>query len=322
VAILFYKEAIKLLSKLERNWEKGVISCWGILEVLKGGKWVEYKNEHGEDIHDIREYSYEIKVPDPDGDFGEILKFLGAKSGYKKADLEEHSKAFQKFQKESKKDEELKNKIYKEIDLIGKSFLKINENKDWKKVFINAPRSIKFNGKTIYQNAVEQTIAPQQVIIDVLIEQEGSVSGTYLSMTEDDNVITITHPLTMFASDGRIIPEDDKEYFPNPYANGTFTQVLGKYVREKKLLTLEDAIRRMTSYPAQKLGLQDRGLLREGYKADITIFDAERIIDKATYENPRLYSEGVEYVFINGELAINQGKFTGSLSGMPIKKND
>ncbi|MFW9865630.1 MAG: amidohydrolase family protein [Candidatus Thorarchaeota archaeon] len=222
--------------------------------------------------------------------------------------------------KESKKDEELKNKIYKEIDLIGKSFLKINEREDWKKVYINAPRSIKFNGKNVYQNAIEQSISPQQVIIDVLIEQQGSVSGTYLSMTEDDNIITITHPLTMFASDGRIIPEDNKEYFPNPYANGTFTQVLGKYVREKKLLTLEDAIRRMTSYPAQKLGLQDRGLLREGYSADITIFDAERIIDKATYENPRLYSEGIEYVFVNGEPAIYQGAFTGSLSGMPIMK--
>jgi N-acyl-D-amino-acid deacylase len=222
--------------------------------------------------------------------------------------------------KESKKDEELKNKIYKEIDLIGKSFLKINEAKDWKKVYINAPRSIKFNSKNVYQNAIEQSIAPQQVIIDVLIEQEGSVSGTYLSMTEEDNIITISHPLTMFASDGRIIPEDDKEYFPNPYANGTFTQVLGKYVREKKLLILEDAIRRMTSYPAQKLGLQDRGLLREGYNADITIFDADRIIDKATYENPRLYSEGIEYVFVNGEPAIYQGAFTGSLSGMPIRK--
>ncbi|MFX1490561.1 MAG: amidohydrolase family protein, partial [Promethearchaeota archaeon] len=222
--------------------------------------------------------------------------------------------------KESKNDEELKSKIYKEIDLIGKSFLKINEEKDWKKVYINAPRSIKFNGKNVYQNAIEQSISPQQVIIDVLIEQEGSVSGTYLSMTEEDNIITITHPLTMFASDGRIIPEDDKEYFPNPYANGTFTQVLGKYVREKKLLTLEDAIRRMTSYPAQKLGLQDRGLLREGYNADITIFDADRIIDKATYENPRLYSEGVEYVFVNGEPAIYQGAFTGSLSGIPIRK--
>jgi N-acyl-D-aspartate/D-glutamate deacylase len=76
----------------------------------------------------------------------------------------------------------------------------------------------------------------------------------------------------------------------------------------------------MTSYPAQKLGLKDRGLLREGCWADITIFDEKRIIDKATYENPRLYSEGVEYVFVNGILALNKGEFTGSKSGMPLRK--
>jgi len=124
----------------------------------------------------------------------------------------------------------------------------------------------------------------------------------------------------MFASDGRIIPENDPNYFPNPYANGCFTQVLGKYVREKNLLTLEDAIRRMTSYPAQKIGLKDRGLLREGNYADITIFDFDKIIDKATYENPRLYSEGVEYVFVNGVLALDKGSFTGSLSGSAIQR--
>ncbi|MFX0028837.1 MAG: amidohydrolase family protein [Candidatus Hermodarchaeota archaeon] len=220
----------------------------------------------------------------------------------------------------SKTDESLKEKIYKDMDLIAKSFLKINNLEDWKKVYINAPGSREYNGKTVYRNALERGENPRQVIIDVLIEQEGSVGGTYLSMTEEENIITITHPLTMFASDGRIIPESDPNYFPNPYANGCFTQVLGKYVREKKLLTLEDAVRRMTSYPAQKLGLRDRGLLREGNWADITIFDFDTIIDKATYENPRLYSEGVEYVFVNGVLALDKGNFTGSLSGAPIRK--
>ena len=94
---------------------------------------------------------------------------------------------------------------------------------------------------------------------------------------------------------------------------------MGKYVREKKLLTLHDAIRRMTSYPAQKLGLKGRGILREGYWADITIFDENRIIDKATYENPRLYSEGVEYVFVNGVLTIEHDQHTGALAGKPLK---
>ena len=76
----------------------------------------------------------------------------------------------------------------------------------------------------------------------------------------------------------------------------------------------------MTSYPAQRLGLNDRGILREGWWADITIFDADRIIDKATYENPRLLSEGVEYVFVNGIPAVKKGKFTGAMAGKPIRK--
>ena len=221
---------------------------------------------------------------------------------------------------QSKTNESLRDKIYKDMDMIGKSFLNINNLEDWKKVYINAPGSDEYNGKTVYQNAVEKGKDPKEIIIDVLIEQGGSVGGTYLSMSEEENMITITHPLTMFASDGRIIPENDPNYFPNPYANGCFTQVLGKYVREKKLLTLEDAIRRMTSYPAQKIGLKDRGLLREGNYADITIFDFDKIIDKATYENPRLYSEGVEYVFVNGVLALDKGNFTGSLSGKAMQR--
>jgi len=221
--------------------------------------------------------------------------------------------------KKSTTDTVLRNKIYEEIDMIVKSYLDITEKVGWKKVYINAANSKKYNGKTVYQNSVEHNLDPRQVIIEVLIEQNGAVDGNYLSITQEDNIVTITHPLTMFASDGRIVPEDSNN-FPNPYTNGTFTRVLSKYVREEKLLTLHDAIRRMTSYPAQKLGLKDRGILREGYWADITIFDADTIKDKATYENPRLYSEGVSYVFVNGILAINNGAFTNSKSGMPIKK--
>ncbi|MHA2012437.1 MAG: amidohydrolase family protein, partial [Candidatus Helarchaeota archaeon] len=103
-----------------------------------------------------------------------------------------------------------------------------------------------------------------------------------------------------------------------PYCNGTFTQVLGKYVRELKALTIQDAIRKMTSFPAQKLGLKDRGLIKEGNWADITIFDADKIIDKATYENPRLYSEGIEYVIINGEIVYKKGEFMDVKPGHPI----
>ncbi|MFX1452340.1 MAG: amidohydrolase family protein, partial [Promethearchaeota archaeon] len=222
--------------------------------------------------------------------------------------------------KKTKIDNELKNRIHREISMIVDSFLGIKNDKDWTKVYINAPKSPKYSGKNVYQQSLEKEMDPREVVINALIASEGSASGNYLSITEEDNIITITHPLSMYASDGKIIPEDDDKYFPNPYTNGTFTQVLGKYVREKKLLSLQDAIRKMTSFPAQKLGLKDRGILKEDYWADITIFDAKTIIDKATYENPRLYSEGVKYVFVNGVVAYNKGDFTGSKSGIPIRK--
>ncbi|MFX1339258.1 MAG: amidohydrolase family protein [Promethearchaeota archaeon] len=221
--------------------------------------------------------------------------------------------------KKSKTDNDLRNKIYGEIDTIVKSYLNITEREDWKKVYINAPNSEKYNGRNVYQCSIEYNLDPRQVLIEVLIEQKGAVGGTYKSITEEDNLVTLIHPLTMFASDGQVIPENSA-IFPNPYANGTFTQVLGKYVREEKLLTLHDAIRRMTSYPAQKLRLKDRGILREGYWADIAVFDADRIIDKATYENPRLYSEGVEFVFVNGVLALKNGEVTGATAGVPIRR--
>jgi len=222
--------------------------------------------------------------------------------------------------KKTKTDEELRNRIHREISMIVDSFLGIKENADWTKVYINAPKAPEYSGKNVYQQSLDKNMDPREVVINALIDSGGSAGGTYLSMTEEDNIITITHPLCMYASDGRVIPEDDDKVFPNPYTNGTFTQVLGKYVREQGLLSLHDAIRKMTSFPAQKLGLKDRGMLKEGYFADITIFDEKKIIDKATYENPRLYSEGVEYVFVNGVLALNKGVFTGSMSGMPLRK--
>ncbi len=219
----------------------------------------------------------------------------------------------------SKTEGELREKILREMSTIAASFLDIKEDKDWTKVFINAPESGEYNGKQVYQISIEKHKDPREVIIDILINQNGAVNATYLSITDEDNIVTIIHPLSMIASDGFIIPEKSNT-FPNPYCNGTFTQVLGHYVREKKLLTLHDAIRKMTSFPAQKLGLKDRGLLKEGYWADITVFDADKIIDKATYENPRLYSEGVEYVFVNGTLAYDKGIITGSKSGMALRR--
>jgi len=106
---------------------------------------------------------------------------------------------------------------------------------------------------------------------------------------------------------------------PHPRAYGTFPRVLGRYVRERRVLTLEEAIRKMTSLPAGKLGLQDRGLIRQGFSADIVIFDPEEILDTATYEDPTQYPVGIDYVLVNGQVVAEQGKYTGVLPGKILR---
>ena len=106
---------------------------------------------------------------------------------------------------------------------------------------------------------------------------------------------------------------------PHPRNFGTFPRVLGVYVRERKLLRLEDAVRKMTSLNAAKLGLRDRGLVRAGDRADLTLFDPEKIIDKSTYTDPFHYGQGVVYVIVNGQVVLDQGRHTGARPGRALR---
>ena len=108
---------------------------------------------------------------------------------------------------------------------------------------------------------------------------------------------------------------------PHPRNFGTFPRVLGVYVRERKVLTLEDAIRKMTSLNANKLGLKDRGLVRNGQAADICIFDAAKVLDHATYSDPFQYNDGIEYVIVNGKVVLKQGQHTGMKPGKVLRHN-
>ena len=130
----------------------------------------------------------------------------------------------------------------------------------------------------------------------------------------------LIHPLSMVSSDGRALSKKGflGEAKPHPRNYGTFPRVLGRYVREKGLLTLESAVKKMSFMPAAKIGIRGRGLLREGNYADIVIFDAEKIIDTATYDNPHQYPLGIEYVIVNGELVICDGEHTEMLPGRTL----
>jgi len=145
------------------------------------------------------------------------------------------------------------------------------------------------------------------------IVEQGGCSGIFHAIEEQDLQRILKHPATMVASDGGI--PIFGEGSPHPRNYGTFSRVLGRYVRELKTITLEDAIRKMSSYPAQRIGLADRGVLREGMKGDIAVFDPLTVADKATFEQPHQYSVGVSHVVINGQLALDDGKMTAARPG-------
>ena len=145
------------------------------------------------------------------------------------------------------------------------------------------------------------------------IVEKGGCQAIYHAMTEADVERIMAYPGTMIASDGGVTPFG--EGVPHPRYYGTFPRVLGRYVREKGLLRLEDAVRKMTSLPAGRLGLWERGLLRPGMIADIVVFDADTIVDKSEFGDSHHYAEGVEAVIINGEVVMDEGKLTEARPG-------
>jgi N-acyl-D-aspartate/D-glutamate deacylase len=124
-----------------------------------------------------------------------------------------------------------------------------------------------------------------------------------------------------FGSDGQTVAPDGplSEGLVHPRGYGTYPKILGEYVRELGLLRLEDAVRKATSLPAQRLGLRDRGLLREGQHADVVILDPATIIDRATYEKPHQFAVGIAYVLVNGEVVLDQGRITQARPGMVVR---
>ena len=157
-------------------------------------------------------------------------------------------------------------------------------------------------GKTLAEVAAMRGTSAEDTIIDLVIEDDSRVDTAYFLMSEDNIRKKISQPWMAFGSDeGSLAPEGVfLESNPHPRAYGTFARLLGKYVREEQVIPLAEAIRRLTSFPADNLGLEQRGRLQEGYFADITIFDPETITDNATYADPHQYATGVQHVLVNG----------------------
>ena len=149
------------------------------------------------------------------------------------------------------------------------------------------------------------------------IAEKGGASAIFHAISEEDVERILAAPFTMIASDGEIPAFGQGA--PHPRSYGTFARVLAVYVREKRLLTLEEAIRKMTSLPAARLGLADRGLLRPGMKADVVVLDPAAVRDRATYEKPHQYAEGVSLVLVNGEPVLDGDRMTGARPGRVLR---
>ena len=177
------------------------------------------------------------------------------------------------------------------------------------------------SGKTLHDWAEREELEPNEVTGAQLVlraQLAGGGTAIYHAMDEKDVERIMRHPMTMIASDGRLT--NLNVGWPHPRWYGTFPKVLGTYVREKQVLDLPTALKKMTVMPADRLGLTDRGRIKEGFVADITVFNAETIADNSKFTDPHHYPSGVEYVIVNGEIAIANGEQTTNRSGTLLRK--
>jgi N-acyl-D-aspartate/D-glutamate deacylase len=164
---------------------------------------------------------------------------------------------------------------------------------------------------------------PLDILFDLLIEENGPVSTVYAHHTEADMNLAMKQPWCSIGSDGSSLAISGplRNGNPHPRNFGTFPRVLGVYARERQLVSLEDAVYKMTGLNAEKLGLRDRGILVAGKYADITLFNPDKVIDKALYDDPFHYNEGIEYVLVNGIMVLKGENHTGQRPGRALKRN-
>ena len=177
-------------------------------------------------------------------------------------------------------------------------------------------------GMTLAEVAARRGTSPGDTIIDLVIEDDSRVATAYFLMSEENIAKKIAQPWMAFGSDAESLAPEGVflKSNPHPRAYGTFARLLGRYVREEQVIPLAEAIRRLTSFPADNLGIADRGRLEVGYFADIAVFDPANIRDHATFAEPHRYATGVRHVLVNGVPVLLDGEHTGALPGRFVRK--
>jgi N-acyl-D-amino-acid deacylase len=175
-------------------------------------------------------------------------------------------------------------------------------------------------GLSLAEIGLRDGVDPAEATMRVLEHHQATVSVINHAMSEDDVVTVLRHPWTSVASDGWILRATGDGH-PHPRSFGTFPRVLGRYVRDRGVLTLPEAIRRMTSLPASRLGLDDRGVIKPGAVADLVVLDPDRVADRSTYDDPWQLSVGIEHVLVAGEPVLSNGDPTGVRPGRVLRKS-
>jgi N-acyl-D-amino-acid deacylase len=214
-------------------------------------------------------------------------------------------------------DAAVRGRIRKELEapVTGQSLL---ERIGWEHIMIAwCPKRKDAEGRRIAEIAAARRLDPLDAVFELLRDAQGVASMIMFQLDEADLRRALAHPHVMIGSDGSALATSGEMSAgkPHPRSYGTFPRVLGEYTREQRVLSLPEAVHKMTGLPARRLGLRDRGVIRIGARADLVVFDPKRIADQATYDDPHRYPVGVEHVLVNGSAVIRDGEHTGSLPG-------
>ncbi len=198
------------------------------------------------------------------------------------------------------------------------------DDRYWQGIYVSSvTKSINkwMEGNSLFDIALKTGRSPVDTLLDILIDERTRVGAIFFSMNEDNLIKFLSLPYTMIGSDSSARSYSGPTYkgIPHPRGFGSFPAFIGRYVRDKGIMNLSEAIRKTTSLPALTFGLNNRGILREGFYADIVVFDYERIIDRATFKEPYAKPEGIIYVFVNGSLVLKEGRLTGGLEGRVLR---
>ncbi len=233
------------------------------------------------------------------------------------------------------RDPDLRERIKQETlddKLPGPGYAGLVKHGRWDRIFLlHAAKNNYLIGKSFEEIAALRGQSPIDAYLEILVEEDGNASALFNYIDEEDIKALLRHPLMMVCSDGNAVAPYGvlgkiQGYWPCSY--GEYPYIIQRYVREEGVITLQEAIRKMTSFPAQKLGLRDRGQIREGMWADIVVFDFENIKDRATCRfpytfplsnYPHRYPEGIEYVLVNGQFVVSKGEHTGKLAGHVLR---